>query len=146
MPKRVHSMFPKFEERSRLYLIGGHDGSIKIGQSKRIRSRAMNHRQHMLANFAWVHVFGPGTGLAEYSAKLALKKLGRQVRNTETFYSIVKADAIAACRELIDKRRAEHVDSERRQIAYRREQAAWKAFRAQYMAEGAPEAPAEAKA
>ena len=59
MPKRVHSMFPKFEERSRLYLIGGHDGSIKIGQSKRIRSRAMNHRQHML--LPGLQPCGPGT-------------------------------------------------------------------------------------
>jgi hypothetical protein len=96
-------MFPSYgRQPGWLYLVGGHDGIVKVGRTTTPRRRAQSHRAALKANFAWVHLFGPGTGEAEYAATRRLADIGtRSDSAREVFCGVSKKDAIAACRAAI---------------------------------------------
>lgn len=137
MGKKLKCMFPARATGSDfLYLVGGHDGLIKVGRTKDARHRILTHRRRMADNFAWAHVFCQGkSGVLEYGVKSTFQKIGRQVRRTESFYGIDKATAIAEARRQYSERAEKEVKWAFEQHLRDREQAAWKAFRAQYMIE-----------
>lgn len=86
-----------------LYLIGGGDGSIKVGQSSNPRKRLSTHRRD--TNYLWAHVFGPKSGLAESLCLLGLAKVGRRRYRREIFDGVSKQVAIEICREQINRTR-----------------------------------------
>lgn len=144
MPKKLPSMFPTRLESPCLYLVGGHDGVLKIGQSKALKGRLKAHRQTFGQNFAWVHVFPQrGSGRSEYAVKAAFKSLGRQVRRTEVFFGIEKSVAISVARKIVEAGCVSNAEMECREALHRKELKAWSVFKAQYMAAPTPE-PAKA--
>lgn len=132
-------MFPaRDKSRLWLYLVGGNDGSIKVGVTSNPTSRARTHRITLGVRFEWAHVFAGTPGRMANSCESDLKNrfsiLGRRVRRTETFFGISKPLAIAEARLVISSVRVKYDEYAAETAERLREAEAWKAFQAQYMA------------
>lgn len=134
MPKKIYRLFPRPSGKATyLYLVGGHDGSIKVGRTKSPDARARVHRQQMGSNFAWVHLFAyKGGGACERGAILELEKAGgtRETKHRETFHGVHKAVALSVCRKAIDGLMAWEERWRREAIRRKVEAEAWAAFKA----------------
>lgn len=135
MPKKIQCLFPGWDKTTdRLYLVGGHDQSVKVGHTCNARARIKLHRAAFGQNFAWAHLFlSVQSGKHEWSVMTRLAEIGQRVRKTEMFLGISKDDAIAAARGVLTGKLDAAEVSARRHLEYRLEQEAWKAFRAQYV-------------
>lgn len=140
MAKRTLCPFPTSARSGAtwLYLVGGFDDTVKVGKTARPRWRVTQHMRSFGDNFAWAHLFCAGSGHAEYAAIQRLSKVGQRVGKTETFKSIKKACAIEACRDSIAWRRDMELAREAWAVFKPKQDAAWLAFREQYIASVVP--------
>lgn len=132
MPTKVPSMFRGLAggESNYLYLIGGVDGSIKVGRTGDPESRIRTRRIAMGENFGWVHLFRQSTsGQCEYGVKKELEQVGQRLRKTEKYFGISKTAALAVCRFHIEEHLCNRLKWAEDALRKRVQDAAWDAFR-----------------
>lgn len=103
--RRIKSLLPEHSAGHYLYLIAAADGQIKVGHTRRLRDRLMNHRRTLGGAVAWCHAIPAGTKGAAWSAELDcirhLAANGERIGRTEWFSGIDKATAIVAARAAV---------------------------------------------
>lgn len=146
MPRPLNCLFPRHRNGDVYwhYLIGFTDGRIKIGMTGNPRLRLTSHKTAHGNSIAWVHLFG-ARAIKRYMARRgeewaldAFVAAGAaRIGRTEVVTGISKDDAIKAARRAFSDQAEDHERFERQcaanGAAYRAQQAAWAAFKAQYV-------------
>lgn len=115
MARVVPSLFPAGDGaylRMHLYVLGTHDGLVKVGMSSRPRGRINTHRRALRGGLAWVHLFPSAaygtSNVAERDCIKHLARRGEQIGRTEWFRGVSKADAIEIARKALTSARDGH--------------------------------------